>query len=141
MPRELSAAAVLAVALVACSAAPAALPARLTPTLRPTPVPSCAWYTPTTEGGQQVIVAVTGPACGSHALIAWIADKSGKPWASTVLRIGTDTGTEFAVATRGGSTVRIFEEGTALATQATGGYLADDFQAAGWTVEPPGFQA
>ena len=129
------------VALVAaCSAAPAASPA---PSPRPTsPRPaatlaSCAWYTPTTQTGQQVIVAVTGPACLTHALIAWIADKTGKPWASTTLRIGTHTGTEFAQAIKGGTTVQIFEDGDALDTQATGGYLADDMSAAGWIVEPP----
>jgi hypothetical protein len=129
------------VALVAaCSSAPAASPApspSASTSTRPARLPSCAWYTPTTQTGQQVIVAVTGPACLTHALIAWIADKSGKPWASTTLRIGTSTGTEFAQALKGGTTVQIFEDGTALATQATGGYLADDLSAAGWIVEPP----
>jgi hypothetical protein len=117
-----------AAGLAGCSAAPPA----------PHPVPAaatCDWYTPTTEGGQQVVVAVTGPACRTHALIAWIADKSGKPWAATRLVVGT----EFAWAASGGTVVRIYEAGSALATQSTGGFLTDDFAADGWTVEPPGF--
>ena len=129
--------ALAALAVASCSAAPAASTTPSPPSPRPTRLPSCAWYTPTTQTGQQVIVAVTGPACLTHALIAWIADKTGKPWASTTLRIGTSTGTEFAQALKGGTTVQIFEDGTALDTQATGGYLADDMSAAGWIVEPP----
>lgn len=129
-----------ALAVAGCTTAPAAVMARV-PAV-PRPVPSCAWYTPTTEDGQAVTVAVTGSACLSHSLIGWIAAKSGRPWGSTRLLIGTDVGTEFAVAIRrDGSTVRIFERGAALATQATGGFLADDLSAAGWVVEPPGFGA
>jgi len=124
--------AVAALALAGCSTAPAAHVLRV-----PLPVraPMCDWFTPTTIGGQQVILAVTGPGCESHALIAWIADKSGKPWAVTHVVAGT----EFAQAVKGATVVRIYESGSALPTQATGGYLADALQAAGWSVEPPGY--
>jgi hypothetical protein len=86
-----------------------------------------------TPDGQQVIVSVTGPACRSLALIRWIALKSGKPWATTTVVQGTD----IAQLAKAGTTVRIWQTGWAAQTQDTAGYLADAFQAAGWSVEPP----
>jgi hypothetical protein len=108
----------------------------------PRPAPSgagvsCSWYTPTlvngNPDGQQVIVKVTGAGCHGSALISWIADKSGKPWATTHLV----SGTVIAQIAKGGTIVRILQTGFALPTDKTAGYLADDFQAAGWAVQVP----
>ena len=125
-----------AAALAACSSAPPrADPASPPPGPRAV---SCAWYTPTIVNGeadgQQVIVTATGPACRSQALIRWVSLKSsGKPWASTRLI----TGTIIAQMAKAGTVVRIYQSGWALATEKTAGYLADDFQAAGWAVQMP----
>jgi hypothetical protein len=103
---------------------------------------SCGWYTPTIVNGeadgQQVIVTATGPACRSQALIRWVSLKSsGKPWAST----RTITGTIIAQMAKDGTVIRIYQSGWDKATETTAGYLADDFQAAGWTVQVPVAQA
>ena len=102
----------------------------------------CGWYTPTIVNGeadgQQVIVTATGPACRSLALIRWVSLKSsGKPWASTRVI----TGTIIAQMAKAGTVVRIYQDGWAKATDSTAGYLADDFEAAGWAVQLPVAQA
>jgi len=125
--------------LAGCAATAPAAPAR-SPAPRPAAAPApprCAWYSPTVIGnapdGQQVIVSATGPACRSLALVRWIAARSGKPWAATTLVQGTD----IAQLAKGGTVVRIWQTGFAPQTDATAGFLADDFQAAGWAVQVP----
>lgn len=132
------------VALAACSSArttasPSPSPPRPSPRPRPAAVERCAWYTPTIVGGsadgQQVIVAATGPACGSRALIAFVADITGKPWATTTLV----TGSCIAQLARGGSVVRVWQTGFAGPTDLTAGNIADTLQGDGWRVQvPPG---
>lgn len=110
----------------------------------PRPAPSsaaafCAWYTPTIVNGeadgQQVIVTATGPACGSQALIQWVsAHSSGKPWATTKTAAGS---TIIAQMAKAGTVIKIYQSGFAAQTEQTAGYLADAFQAAGWTVQVP----
>jgi hypothetical protein len=101
----------------------------------PQPEPRCGWYTPMIGKayGQVVTVAVAGPACRSQALIKWIALESGLPWASTSIAPGT----LIAQVAKGGTTVRIWQEGFAGVTDRTAGYLADDFGAAGWRAQQP----
>jgi hypothetical protein len=105
------------------------------PTVKASPQPWCSWYTPTmvkgSADGQQTILTATGPGCRSKALIAWVADKTGKPWASTSITGGQ----VIAQLGRGGTTVRIIETGFATETEKTAGYLADAFEVAGWRVE------
>jgi hypothetical protein len=107
------------------------------PTVKVSPQRWCSWYTPTmvkgSADGQQTILTATGPGCRTGALIAWVADKTGEPWASTSLTRGQ----VIAQLGRGGTTVRIIETGFATETETTAGYLADDFEAAGWRVEEP----
>ena len=102
---------------------------------RQPPPPRCAWYTPMTGTayGQVVTVAAEGPACRSQALIKWIALKSSLPWASTSLTPGT----LIAQMARGGTVIKIYQQGSALPTDQTAGYLADAFADAGWTPQPP----
>jgi hypothetical protein len=98
------------------------------PSLTSSPRPlACAWYTPTT-GGQQAIVAVTGPACGTPSLMTWVEGKTRLRWIST----SYITGMLMSQFTRDGTTVRIYQTGWALATQKAAGYLGDDFEWAGW---------
>lgn len=139
-----------ALALAACCAlASCSASARSTstpsPTARPTPRPRpaaverCAWYTPTivrgSADGQQVIVAATGPACRSRALIAFVADITDKPWATTSLV----TGSCIAQLARGGSVVQVWQTGFAGPTDITAGNIADTLQGEGWQVQvPPG---
>jgi hypothetical protein len=122
--------AVLAVAAAGVLAAVAAC-ARGGPdpslTSSPRPVAWCAWYTPTT-GGQQAIIAITGPACGTPALMTWVAEKTRLRWISTTYVAGQ----QMSQFTRAGTTVRIYMTGWALATQKAAGYLGDDFEYAGW---------
>jgi hypothetical protein len=102
--------------------------------VRPAPAPWCAWYTPMTGAayGQLVTVTARGPACRSQALIRWIALRSGRPWASTSIHLGTAV----AQLERAGTVVQIWQDGSALVTDDTAGYLADDFAAVGWTAQP-----
>ena len=101
---------------------------------------SCAWYTPAIvsgpDAGQLVIVAATGPACRTQALIQWVAVQSDRPWAIT----RTTGGTEIAQLAKSGTVVKIYQSGFAAATDQVAGYLADDFEDAGWAVQvpPPG---
>jgi hypothetical protein len=119
--------------IAACSAPPVAtvLPTAA-PAARPEP-PRCAWYTPEIGPalGQIVTVAITGPACLDTTLIHWIAVKTGRPWAQTTIAPGT----LIAQLTRGETTVRIWQYGSAVPTDETAGYLADDFLTAGWKPE------
>jgi hypothetical protein len=103
-------------------------------TLKPVkvPPPSCDWYTPMIgkAAGQVVTVAITGPGCKGTALIRWVSlESGGKPWASTSIALGT----LIAQLEEGGTTVRIWQQGSALPTDQTAGELADAFEAAGWT--------
>lgn len=111
-------AAVTLAALAACSA---------------TADPSCSWYTPVTTGGAyrgQVVVAATGAACTTPALIRWIADRTGRVWTSTTLR---PAGFELADMTRPGSAVTVWIDGpTSGPAGPAAGELADDLEAAGW---------
>jgi hypothetical protein len=128
---------ILFAALAGCtgtsSTTTAAAPA--IPTVKVSPQRWCSWYTPTivkgSADGQQVILTATGPGCRSRALIAWVADETGKPWASTSITGGQ----VIAQLARGGTTVRIIQTGFATATDQTAGYLADAFEAARWRVE------
>lgn len=131
--------ALAAAALAGCSS-PAAPPTALfTPsaTLSPPPAaqPSCGWYTPMIGQayGQVVTVTAQGPACRSEALIRWIATASGKPWASTTIAPGT----LIAQMAKGGTVIKIWQSGSALATDDTAGGLADSFARAGWTPQQP----
>jgi hypothetical protein len=129
----------LALAIGGCSATttPTIPPAAVTQAVEPSPAPVCAWYTPAIisgpGAGQLVIVAATGPGCKTQALIAWIAVHTGKPWAIT----RTTGGTAIAQLARSGTIVRIYQTGFAAATDQVAGYLADDLQAAGWTIQAP----
>jgi hypothetical protein len=132
--------AVAALALTGCSAASAADPAATAArAARTAPAPlECAWYTPTIVGqeadGQEVVITMTGPACGSLTLIRWVSLKTqGSPWARTT-RI---EGTIIAQVAKGGTVVKIYQSGFALATDETAGDLADAFLAAGWSIEQP----
>jgi len=130
---------ILLAALAGCSTGTSSTTTAAAPTavrpVRATPPQWCSWYTPTmvkgSADGQQTILTATGPGCRSKALIAWVADKTGKPWASTSITGGQI----IAQLARGGTTVRIIETGFAAATERTAGYLADDFEAAGWRVQ------
>jgi hypothetical protein len=95
----------------------------------------CSWYTPMTGSahGQTVTVTATGSDCKTHALIAWIARESNKPWATTSLA----NGTLIAQVTRDGTVVQIRQSGFATVTMDTAGGLADAFETAGWTVQVP----
>lgn len=92
----------------------------------------CAWYSPTV-GGQMAIVSATGPACRSAELGDWIASRTRRVWIST----GDVGGTLIAQLGRGGTTVRVWQVGFAPPTERAAGYLADDFESAGWRVEVP----
>ncbi len=127
--------------VAACSAAGstgAAHPAPSPTGATVSPAAGCAWYTPTivkgSADGQEVIVAATGPACRTSALVRWIAQQTGRPWAST----RTLAGSLIAQMTKGSSVVLIYQAGGATATMTTAGYLADDLQLHGWTPEAPG---
>jgi hypothetical protein len=105
------------------------------PTSSPRPV-TCAWYTPTSAGGDLVVLAVTGPACDSGDLIGWVATQTGVGWVST-RSVG---GTEIALMRRGPDIVTIWQQpapGRSSFTDQMAGYLADDFQAAGWQTPVP----
>jgi hypothetical protein len=122
--------------LSSCSAPPATVTggaAVVTVTPDPVPPPWCAWYTPETGAalGQLVTVEITGPGCTTTTLIRWIAVQSQRPWGTTT---GTP-GTLIAQLSRAGTTVRIWQDGSALATSETAGGLADAFEAARWHPE------
>lgn len=132
-------------ALASCSASatsttrPTPAPRPRPSTTRPSPSPAaverCAWYTPTivhgSADGQQVIVAVTGPACRSRSLIAFVAEITDKPWAATSLVMGSC----IAQLARGGSVVQVWQTGFAGPTDITAGNIADTLQGDGWRVE------
>lgn len=104
------------------------------PTAKAAPA-RCAWYTVTTDGGQQVIVTATRTPCGSPPLLGWIARKTGRTWITTRYV----TGTCIAQLARAGVVVQIWVTGWARRTQEAAGYLADDMADAGWqTQQAPG---
>lgn len=122
--------------VVGCSASPASP--------RPTPAPSparvlvCAWYTPTTDSGQQVIVTATGPACGDPPIIEWIASMTHRTWITEGLALVPHSQDDlFSQEARAGSVVRIWFTGNAPPTLSTAGLLGDDLQTAGWTPQLP----
>jgi hypothetical protein len=123
----------LALGLVACSTS--------TTSTRPPPAPrplSCAWYTPTTPNGQQVIVTATGPACGSPALIEQVARMSKRTWLTEGLALVPHTSDDlFSQVARAGSVVKVWFTGNDPPTLTTAGLLSDDLQAAGWTPQLP----
>jgi hypothetical protein len=129
------------IALTACSSPPApavtggAVAATASPASPAAPEPSCGWYTPMTGAayGQAVTVTARGPACRTRALVRWIAVASDLPWASA----SAAPGTLIAQLARGGTTVQIWQDGFAGATDATAGGLADRFELAGWAVQRP----
>jgi hypothetical protein len=107
------------------------------------PPPRCAWYTPMTGQayGQTVTLTAQGPACRGLALIRWVAQRTGLPWASTAAAAAdgmpVPAGTAIAQLERAGTVVQVWQAGSALPTDQTAGGLADDFQAAGWAVQQP----
>jgi len=128
------AAAAVALGLAACGTAPA-------PKLSPSPAPSparytaCTWYSPVGPTGEQVIVSITGPACTgpTPALVQWIAVQTRRMWITSGART---QGTELAQLARRRSVVRIWFTGPPSgAAGPVAGRLADDFQAAGWSVQ------
>jgi len=112
-----------------------------TPAPRPSPAPrplSCAWYTPTTQNGQQVIVTATGPACGDPPIIEWVASMTRRTWLTEGLALVPHSADDlFAQVARAGAVVRIWFTGNDPPTLTTAGLLADDLQAAGWTPQLP----
>ena len=133
---ELLGLAALGLLVVACGSS--------TPAPRPTPAPSpakvlsCAWYTPTTPNGQQVIVTATGPACGDPPIIEWIASMTHRTWITEGLALVPHTQDDLmSQMGRAGSVVRVWFTGQAPPTLSTAGLLSDDLQAAGWTPQDP----
>jgi hypothetical protein len=123
---------ILLAALAGCtgSSTTAAAPTVVRP-VRAVPPQWCAWYTPVTEDGEQVIVASIGTTCGGSPLIGWVAERTGRTWLSTRYV----TGTCIAQLKRGGVVVQIWQTGFAKAAEDTAGYLADAFERAGWQVQ------
>jgi hypothetical protein len=115
---------------------PTPLTATARPSPRPAPVARCAWYSPTTGGGQQVIVRATGPACGDPPVIDWIASITRRTWITTGYE---PAATCIAQLARAGAIVQVWQTGFAPRTDQVAGLIADTLEGDGWRVEvPPG---
>jgi hypothetical protein len=137
-----TAALVVVLALAGCTGSTTitVTPTPLTATARPSPRPApprrCAWYSPTTDGGQQVIVRATGPACGDPPVIDWIASITRRTWITTGYE---PAATCIAQLARAGAIVQVWQTGFAPRTDQVAGQIADTLERDGWLVEvPPG---
>lgn len=122
----------LAVLAAGCSSSTSSSSARPSPTRA---AASCAWYTPTAlPQGEQVILIATGSTCGAAApVVEFAAVRLRATWYSTAPDV--DPGAALtARLVKGGVIVRIYQLGSGAETARRAGQLADDFQAAGWTI-------
>jgi hypothetical protein len=129
-----------AAVILAAAALAAGCASTATTTVAPSPQPAalpCGWYTATASPGQIVNVTTTGAACHDRTVVDRLVADTDQPWNTTAVIPG-GMGTLLAQLAHGATTVRVWFTGPATGRAAhLAGRIANDFQAATWTPQPP----